>query len=615
MTLLYNASLSRSTRHIEDSTTVRSPLNLITELVSSTHNFPVRMYQFFSCNADIIFLAKVIDLLREENAKLMGENTVLIIKIVKLEQTVKEKDKLMARISQNDKEKSNLIVLQSEDTSESKLDDDILGIRQSSIQNISTGMENSNDTPKQIEFLHSENDASASNISDDSSNSDVQKVTKSQISGSLIRAEWAEPRVFDSSISPEDKEIIEFLESQDKERVSDMIRKRNREKKLQARDSSLDNNSPDQSNLSCDIKTIPLEEDDQIHVVTSSLRETESSFLETEKEKYQEISVTNPDDRQKEKYQESEPTNHNIYVTEELDEIEPTKRQYIEQGLIKELLSSNPIVPPVSSEIIEDQIFQITTQSLIRLFHYAIRFRHEEILAWYYYSDDFENKVIEICRELGVTDKTARTQLYNKMLNHLPGITSENLRMKTLRAKKIQMLFGKDGVGKDKIRQVSYSTNAISSLTNSQIQNVIKNVTSAKPLLETITNSDDQTIAEASISIEFISTVSKKSPEAEVSTSNKSRPPISVLLEDPEEKRKRVIEMILERFSYLSLKYSDKYGDNFDCPDIYLVCDKEHKRDNVQGQWGDGDYCGEITYRLICWRDVQKGIPIVTVKA
>ena len=52
---------------------------------------------------------------------------------------------------------------------------------------------------------------------------------------------------------------------------------------------------------------------------------------------------------------------------------------------------------------------QITTQSLICLFQNAIRARHEEILSWYYYSDSFENKVIEICRETGVTDKTART--------------------------------------------------------------------------------------------------------------------------------------------------------------------------------------------------------------
>ncbi|CAG8851552.1 16803_t:CDS:1, partial [Racocetra persica] len=125
------------------------------------------------------------------------------------------------------------------------------------------------------------------------------------------------------------------------------------------------------------------------------------------KEKCQEISVTNlRDDRQNE-------TN-----AEEPDEIEPIKSQYIEQGLIKELLNSNPII---SSVIIpEYRTFQITTQSLVHLFHYALRSRHEEILAWYNYSDNFENRVIEICHELGVTDKTARMQLYKEMLKNLP---------------------------------------------------------------------------------------------------------------------------------------------------------------------------------------------------
>ncbi|RHZ78967.1 hypothetical protein Glove_153g13 [Diversispora epigaea] len=394
-------------------------------------------------------------------------------------------------------------------------------------------MENSNVIPERIE-LQTEN-VSSSDISDDTSNSDDTPEQIENISDNTSNSniQESETQCFTSSISAktissEDKEIIEFLESQDKERVSDMIRKRNREKKFRAQDPSLDNNSSDQSNLSCDIKTVPLEGDDQIHVISdavaSSLRETESSFLETEKEKcqeisitnpddrqkekYQEISVTNPDDRQKEKCQENEPTNHNIYVTEEPDEIEPTKRQYIEQGLIKELLSSNPIVPPVSSEIIEDRTFQITTQSLVRLFHYAIRSRHEKILAWYYYSDDFENKVIEICRNVKPS-----TWYYIRKLAYENFKSQENSDVVW--------------VGKDKIRQVSYSTNAISSLTNSQIQNVIKNVTSAEPLLETITNPDDQTIAEASISIESVSTVSKKSPEAEVSVVSEIISPVT----------------------------------------------------------------------------------------
>ena len=59
-------------------------------------------------------------------------------------------------------------------------------------------------------------------------------------------------------------------------------------------------------------------------------------------------------------------------------------------------------------------------QILVCLFHYVLRSKHEEILAWYNYSDNFEIKIIKIRRETGVTDKTARTQLYKKMLDIFP---------------------------------------------------------------------------------------------------------------------------------------------------------------------------------------------------
>ena len=50
-----------------------------------------------------------------------------------------------------------------------------------------------------------------------------------------------------------------------------------------------------------------------------------------------------------------------------------------------------------------------------------------------------------------------------------------------------------------------------------------------------------------------------------VSTSdNNSRPPISILPDDPEEKRKSVINKVLEQFPYLSSTYSNKNHDYFD---------------------------------------------------
>ncbi|CAJ0830737.1 3115_t:CDS:2 [Entrophospora sp. SA101] len=108
---------------------------------------------------------------------------------------------------------------------------------------------------------------------------------------------------------------------------------------------------------------------------------------------------------------------------------------------------------------------------------------------------------------------------------------------------------------------------------------------------------------------------------ATVNTSNKSRPPISTLPDDPEEKRKCVIEMALEWCPYLSLDHSNEYSDiyNFNSSVHCPICNKDHEKDNIRnninGQWGSGDYANTETYRLKCWEACQKSIQIVTVKA
>ncbi|CAG8604103.1 1974_t:CDS:2, partial [Diversispora eburnea] len=270
-----------------------------------------------------------------------------------------------------------------------------LPISEKKMVSVSTEMKNFNDTPEQIDLQIE--DVLTSDISDNTSNSDVSLPlidnTSEQIVSRNEESNTSSHSVFASSnsdiyqdsvtltspipsetISLEEKEENEFLDSMYKEQVSKEIMKRIREKKLQDQEalSTPETNTPDISH--------------------------EQSLIQ---EKCQEISVT--------------------------------------------------------KQITEHQLSQVTTQRLVRLFQNAIRVRHEEILSWYHYSDNFENKVIEICCETGVTDKTARTQLYKEMLNHLPGITSGNLRMKILRVKKIRMLFGKDGVGIEKIKQVTYN--------------------------------------------------------------------------------------------------------------------------------------------------------------
>ncbi|RIB25673.1 hypothetical protein C2G38_2165406 [Gigaspora rosea] len=80
-------------------------------------------------------------------------------------------------------------------------------------------------------------------------------------------------------------------------------------------------------------------------------------------------------------------------------------------------------------------------------------------------------------------------------------------------------------------------------------------------------------------------------PEVHILPINKnaslnSRLPISILPDDPEERRNLVIYTTLEQFNNLSLKYSNKYGDYYDYSGICPACNEEHQEDNVEGRWG-----------------------------
>ncbi|CAI2191195.1 3390_t:CDS:2, partial [Funneliformis geosporum] len=113
----------------------------------------------------------------------------------------------------------------------SHLNDDAKGIDQSSVNTISIKMKNSNDTP-------------VSNISDNISNVAPERIENSSnntpdevkhlTSGSSDIYQEKDSRSFTSliHISSEEKEINEFMELQEKERVSNMARERNREKKI-----------------------------------------------------------------------------------------------------------------------------------------------------------------------------------------------------------------------------------------------------------------------------------------------------------------------------------------------------------------------------------------------
>ncbi|CAG8537253.1 14846_t:CDS:2 [Cetraspora pellucida] len=176
------------------------------------------------------FVGRIIEL--EKNAeKARLRYTELNTRIVKLEHSAKENEeqfmKLEQKQSQSDKEKSIHIA---------KLDDNVRKIEQVSIlipkeqssTSINTCKINSDDISEQI--VSQCDDTSISDISDNTSNSDIYQESKAQFSTSLIHME---PKLL------EEKKEDEFLDSIYKEKVSKEIIQKIRKKKLQDQDLSL----------------------------------------------------------------------------------------------------------------------------------------------------------------------------------------------------------------------------------------------------------------------------------------------------------------------------------------------------------------------------------------
>ncbi|CAH1769132.1 10855_t:CDS:2, partial [Entrophospora sp. SA101] len=241
-----------------------------------------------------------------------------------------------------------------------------------------------------------------SNISDNTSNSDVA------------------PEQIDNSSEPkslEDKEIDNFLVKRHSEQISNEIRERNREKKLQAQDLS--------------------------SVNTSKL----------------------PDD-----------------LIIKLD------KNLITEWELKQQLSMSISIPIASDQLRDQDSSSVTAESIVYIFYKAIQSGQEGIRYWYYFIEKYDKKIDEVVIS-GVKRKTATSMVYQEIKELLSDITNVNSHQKILRARKIYKLFNTIGI--EKIKQVSYSTDAVSSLSYQQIQNIIDYVIS-----KTVKNSSQSEVSE-----------------------------------------------------------------------------------------------------------------------
>ncbi len=573
-----------------------------------------------------------IDKLRREKDSLISKNTELLARIVELEQSIKEDAEntklrdaeLNTRIfelersaKENEELRNRVAKLEQHqyiDTNTISLDDET----------------NSNDTSEQIISCNEESRLEEPLLRNNTSNSDIYQ---------------------DSATTTSPAETISFASQSNLRRPEEKV----------------ENEFRDQELLSTPENTIP-----KISISpnkNASIHEAEKSLLNKDLN-IQDTKLSSSESKS------SIISSSNQEQSAISSEIKIPYNQKVEQGLICELSTfinekslSNPIP---DRQILEntldgDDSTPGSASRLAHLFDKAKKTGQKEILRWYCYSEEFEKKVTDISFKNELNDQMARTQIYNEMIPFLPGIKREYLRKKTQKARNIYTLFKEIGI--DKIKQVTYSADAISSLTGVQIQNIIK-LFSEKPNVELVNEQADigeKTLPEIEVSTQETSTSSstpsiqkshtsshsmtasgnsediigernkssglKKVSEVEVSEvstslpetetiniSNKSRPSISVLPDDPKEKQKHVIKMVLEKAPNLSLKYSSGDNDYFDCSITCPLCNNNHKNENIKnyikGKWGSGDYVNTCTYRLRCWGNkYQNSIQIVTVKA
>ncbi|PKK66406.1 hypothetical protein RhiirC2_784809 [Rhizophagus irregularis] len=126
-------------------------------------------------------------------------------------------------------------------------------------------------------------------------------------------------------------------------------------------------------------------------------------------------------------------------VTKSHDQIEPKVDTGNSDNTTEVAETENQIIEGKSC--MEDMIPD-SAQKLSELFDKAIKTGQKQILYWFYYSLEFENRFRSLTMDGKVKYKTARSKIYRVMKPFLPMITDVNLRKRTERARKILKLFG-----------------------------------------------------------------------------------------------------------------------------------------------------------------------------
>ncbi|PKY33155.1 hypothetical protein RhiirB3_451854 [Rhizophagus irregularis] len=163
-------------------------------------------------------------------------------------------------------------------------------------------------------------------------------------------------------------------------------------------------------------------------------------------------------------------------------------------------------IPDLSLEAVLTGSSVVTAQNIVDLFRIAIKVRQKEILCWYCFYKAYENRVRDIKSVKNINEQSARTLVYSEIKALLPDITDVNLRQKKIRAKRIYLLF--TGIGIDKIQVVTSSASAVSGLSDNQIEGIINDFQKKADEMVGVTNCNAHVTESSEVSVPTIPNLS-----------------------------------------------------------------------------------------------------------
>jgi hypothetical protein len=375
----------------------------------------------------------------------------------------------------------------------------------------------------------------------------------------------------------EEKEMDAFLVEVNKKSISDKIREKRREKKVQHETTAKDSSSVISDLTHCEedlsmTSTEPVTLPEQTSVWTSPVKSSMVDKQVPASESYENADT------------ECQKIPYNQKVEQDLRQ-ELSSCTKGNDGKINKAFDI--LIPELSLEAILTGSSEVTAQNIVDLFRVAMKLRRKEILCWYCYYKAYENRVRDVKSKNGVDDKLARTLVYSEIKPLLPDITDVNLRKITFRAKKIYILF--DGIGINRIQIISCSASAISNLYDNQIQNIINDFP------KKATNTDDVGY-EDSVS-NWNGHVTSKTNKTEIQANPLGVSTLANVLSASQSKptydRTYFLNKTLDYYPNLYREFSsenfDYYGitDETSCP----LCKLNHgDEESIEGRYKTGSY-------------------------